>query len=158
MKTRKVISHEQRLTSAKNRHFSSCFKAKERRRINIEERNKRIGLSEEKVKELEGSNIHFFQSMLMSYGETFNFYWDPNKTKKEKREESISGFRFTPYHVNKNMWFLYTNKLEDSPEVNMDQDLIEQPLRWFLNSIWVIGSEIVRDPRSYTVLFGRKLL
>ena len=141
-----VISHEQSLTSVKNRHYLPGFKAKERRRINIEERNKRIGLSEEKIKELEGSHLDFFQDMLMSYGETFYFYWDPNKTKKKKQEEPKSGFRFTPYHVNKAMWFLYINKLEELPEVNMDHDHIEQPLHWFLNSIWVMGKDIVRRP------------
>ena len=74
MKIPIAISDEQRLTSAKNRHHSSskhCFKAKERRQINKEERNKRIGLSEEKIKELDGSGKAFFSDDVVSKWRTF---------------------------------------------------------------------------------------
>lgn len=46
-----------------------CFKVNGK--IDKEERDKRIGLSQEKIKELEASSRAFFQWMCRQYGEIF---------------------------------------------------------------------------------------
>ena len=141
MKIPIAISDEQRLTSAKNRHHSSskhCFKAEERRQINKEERNKRIGLSEEKIKELDGSGKAFFQMMLRANGELFWFRW------QKGNKEPPKGFRFKPYNLNKSMWFLFTNQLEESLQNMTDEDRQERAMRGFLCCRWAVGNNIVR--------------
>ena len=147
-----AISDKQRLTSTKNRHHTSSkqsFKTKVRRQLNKEERNKRIGVSDEKIKELDASYKAFLLKMLKTHGETFKFYWPEDETNKTKQEESTTGFRFFPYNVNKSMVFLYLNKLEESLQNVTDQDLNDKTLCRFLNSIWVLGNNIVRRRISY---------
>ena len=152
LKISTAISDEQRLTSTKNRHHTSSkqsFKTKVRRQINKEERNKRIGVSDEKMKELETSYKAFLLKMLKTHGETFKVFWPEDETNKKKQEESTTGFRFFPYNVNKSMVFLYLNKLEESLQNVTDEDLNDKTLCRFLNSIWVLGNNIVRRRISY---------
>ena len=47
------------------------------------------------------------------------------------------------------MVFLYSNKLEESLQNVTDEDLNEETMRRFLNSIWVVGNRIVRWSNSY---------
>ena len=84
--------------------------------------------------------------MLKTHGETFMFYW-PQDVKKQK--EPTTGFRFSPYNVNKSMVFLYSNKLEETLQNVTDEDLNKETMRRFLNSIWVVRNRIVRWSNSY---------
>ena len=47
------------------------------------------------------------------------------------------------------MVFLYSNKLEETLQNVTDEDLNEETLRRFLNSILVVGNRIVRWSNSY---------
>lgn len=50
---------------------TQCFKVNGIRKINKEERDKRIGLSTEQIKELEKTSLTFFQTTLCKYGGIF---------------------------------------------------------------------------------------
>lgn len=101
MKTRSVRSKEGRIPTA-----IPCAKVNGIRKIDKEARDKRIGLSKEQIKEMENSSLSFFQLMLKNYGVTFWFHWQEGGTDPE-------GFRFTSYWVEKCMWFLFINGLEE---------------------------------------------
>ena len=141
MKKPVAISGEQRLSLSKH-----GFKAKERRQINKEERNKRIGLSEEKIKELERSGKMFLQTMLRANGELFWFHWKDDNNNPLK--DPPKGFRFKPYHLNKTMSFLFKNELKESLQNMTDEDKEEPTMNVFLHRRWVIGSKIVRNPEK----------
>ena len=127
MKPPFTVPEKQRLTQSKCK-----FKVKEKRKINREERDKRIGLSEEKIKELDRSGKAFFQAMMKEHGEYFKFWWEF----RENTHLPI-GFRFKPCSLNKNMWFLFTNHLEESLQDITDVEKEGSAMRGFLNFPWV---------------------
>ena len=79
----------------------------------------------------------FFQMMLRANGELFWFRWQKGK------KEPPKGFRFKPYNLNKSMWFLFTNQLEESLQNMTDEDRQERAMRGFLCCRWAVGNNIV---------------
>ena len=82
-----------------------CFKVNGK--IDKEARDKRIGLSENRMRELETSSRAFFQRMCRQYGEIFHLQWQGRNTNR-------LGFHMKPESRNNSMWFLFTNGLRES--------------------------------------------
>lgn len=104
-----------------------CFKVNGRRKINKEERDKRIGLSKEKIKELKKSSLAFFQTMLQKHGGIFWFKWQEGGT-------DPLGFRMKPDSINNSMWFLFTNDLEESLQNSVKAAQVGKSFRWMVKN------------------------
>lgn len=102
-----------------------CVKENGIRKIDKEERDKRIGLSLEKIKELEKSSQAFFQAMLQKNGNVFWFKW-------QKGDTDPLGFRFNPYWINNIMWFLFSNTLEELLQNNVKAAQAIDSFRWMI--------------------------
>ena len=123
MKTRSVVREKEKASVPSS---IPCFKVNGIRKINKEERDKRIGLSEEKIKELEKSSRTFFQTMIRIYGYIFWFKWQEGGTPP-------LGFRMKPDSINNSMWFLFTNELEESLQNNADKAMYTRDsFRWMV--------------------------
>ena len=84
-----------------------------------------------------------------------------NHSKKQTTEENTDplGFRFKPFNLNKSLWFLFTNQLEESIHNNRkDKDRPEQAKLTSLSFRWALGSKIIYSrfcPEKYCQGFER---
>lgn len=80
------------------------------------------------------------------------FFW----FKWQKGGEAPLGFRMKPDSINNNMWFLFTNALEDSLQINREAAQATESYRWMVKTRradpWFCPGQYFNDKQSYTYL------